>query len=146
MPYITQDARKIIDENPSAAKTYGEYVYLYAKAFIKVWAKRGFSFKTLFEIKKESFKPFTFDEVLELETILSQNGVPAEDRAISRFMAYDEFYRRVGADYENKKIHDNGDVFSGILDLSAADEILPAEQLELDIKEDKVTVKKGGKK
>lgn len=114
MPHIKQEERKEID---SATDTFnlsreGQLCYVFSK-----WAKDTYSshprWSTIHKIKFALRNPFHNDETHALIQKFMGNW-HKEDVFTAADLAFTEFYRRVGALYEDGMIEQNGDVFAGV--------------------------------
>jgi hypothetical protein len=111
MPYIDQARRDILKDDPLKANTPGDFNYLYTLAYLKVWLKEGNQrYKTVDALRRASIFPETMPEVKQVTEDLVAIGVPFVDLAIARDLAFLEFYRRIGVDYEDIAIDRNGDL------------------------------------
>jgi hypothetical protein len=80
-------------------------------AYLKVWLKEGNQrYKTIDALRRASIFPETLPEVKQVTEDLVAIGVPFVDLAIARDLAFLEFYRRIGMDYEDIAIDKNGDL------------------------------------
>jgi hypothetical protein len=111
MPYVDQARRDILKDDPLKANTVGDYNYLFTLAYLKVWLKEGNQrYKTIDALRRASIFPETMPEVKQVTEDLVAIGVPFVDLAIARDLAFLEFYRRIGVDYEDIAIDKNGDL------------------------------------
>ena len=111
MPYISNSEREMLQLNPLKASTVGQYNYLFTLAYLKVWLKEGNQrYKTIDALRRASIFPETMPEVKQVTEDLVAIGVPFMDLAIARDLAFLEFYRRIGVDYEDIAIDKNGDL------------------------------------
>jgi len=111
MPYIDPARRDILKDDPLKANTVGDYNYLFTLAYLKVWLKEGNQrYKTIDALRRASIFPETLPEVKQVTEDLVAIGVPFVDLAIARDLAFLEFYRRIGMDYEDIAIDKNGDL------------------------------------
>lgn len=111
MPYIPRSDRNILKDETIHTDSVGDYNYLFTLAYLKIWLKEGNQrYKTVHALRKASIFPETIDEVRQVNERLAQTGVPLVDLAVARDLAFLEFYRRVGADYEDIAIDKNGDL------------------------------------
>ena len=111
MPYLDDDRKKFIAENPNKTFNEGDWNYLFTLAIIRVWEKTP-RYKTIHALRKACYHdPQTLVEMYATECRLLSINISPLDIKIARELAFDEFYRRVGAKYESKKIKENGDVY-----------------------------------
>jgi len=111
MPYVDSSRRDILKDDPLKANTVGDYNYLFTLAYLKVWLKEGNQrYKTIDALRRASIFPETMPEVKQVTEDLVAIGVPFVDLAIARDLAFLEFYRRIGIDYEDIAIDKNGDL------------------------------------
>jgi hypothetical protein len=111
MPYVDSSRRDILKDDPLKANTVGDYNYLFTLAYLKVWLKEGNQrYKTIDALRRASIFPETMPEVMQVTEDLVAIGVPFVDLAIARDLAFLEFYRRIGVDYEDIAIDKNGDL------------------------------------
>jgi hypothetical protein len=111
MPYVDQNRRDILKDDPLKANSVGDYNYLFTLAYLKVWLKEGNQrYKTIDALRRASIFPETMPEVKQVTEDLVAIGVPFMDLAIARDLAFLEFYRRIGIDYEDITIDKNGDL------------------------------------
>lgn len=113
MPYIAQERRKIIDNNefplPGTKPVAGDYVYWYYSKMIGIY-KRNPSFETIYRIRLAVNGDYSsmFDWITAPFFLkISDMHI---DQKVCLLLAWDEFYRRIVAPHENKKIGENGDV------------------------------------
>lgn len=138
MPYLTKEDKARLDTNPMDARNVGDYNYLFTLAFIAVWKKLP-KYTTIHELRRASVNPGLIQEVVDVESCLTALGVSFEDRQAARYLAFLEFYRRIGSRYEDTKIAENGDVYAEISTFEVGG---LSEELKLKIAE----VAKGAKK
>ena len=111
MPYVDQNRRDILKDDPLKANSVGDYNYLFTLAYLKVWLKEGNQrYKTIDALRRASIFPETMPEVKQVTEDLVAIGVPFMDLTIARDLAFLEFYRRIGIDYEDITIDKNGDL------------------------------------
>jgi hypothetical protein len=111
MPYIPTSSRNILKDLTIHTDVVGDYNYLYTLAYLKVWLKEGNQrYKTIHALKKASMFPSSLDEVSQVEIRLKDMGVPMTELEVARALAFDEFYRRIGVEYEDLAIDKNGDL------------------------------------
>ena len=77
------------------------------------------SYATIAKIKKSVINPRKLPGVDALDSFLTLLLVPEIDRRVARELAWEEFYRRIGAKYEDQCVIRNGDL----------DEYIRAEQV-----------------
>ncbi len=114
MPYLKQEDKERLNNNPMAARNVGDYNYLFTLAYIAVW-KKAPMYSTIHELRKASINPGLIQDVVDVEGQLNSLGVSFEDRQAARYLSFLEFYRRVGSKYEDQKIEENGDVYAGVV-------------------------------
>jgi len=115
MPYLTDQRKKLLSEDPLQATEPGDWNYLYTQAYLHVFAREP-KYETIYRLN--TF-PFEYPEVVDVATTLHNNGVSAIERHGAMEVAYDEFYRRVGGIYEDECIARNGDLkeYDKVLDI-----------------------------
>jgi len=111
MPYISASDRNILKDETVHTDNVGDYNYLFTLAYLKVWLKEGNQrYKTIHALRKASIFPETIDEVSQVNKRLINTGARFVDLAIARDLAFLEFYKRIGTDYEELAIERNGDL------------------------------------
>lgn len=111
MPYLDDERKKFVDEQRSKATKEGDCNYLFTLALISAWIKKP-GYATLHNFRKACFyDPSVQHEVWVIEQDLKEYNVSPVDIKIAKEMAFNEFMRRVGNKYEDKKIAENGDVY-----------------------------------
>jgi hypothetical protein len=111
MPYVTQNRRDLLKDKPWEAENVGDYNYLFTLAYLAEWLKDGNQrYHTIHSIKASSIVPDVLVEVKEVDRILQDIGVSILDRQVARELAFHEFYRRIGCEYEDFAVEKNGDV------------------------------------
>ena len=113
MPYISDEEKKRIVYSQI---TPGQLNYLYTQAIIKAWV-RAPCYATIAALAKDVGRPSCEFQTPEL-VALTQRPHPVTVDTLSEqtalFLAFLEFYRRVGQHYENFKMIHNGDVYYGV--------------------------------
>ena len=111
MPYLDEARKTFIDLNPQKTFEPGDWNYLFTLAIIRVWEKTP-RYKTIHALRKACFyESQSIIEIYAVETRLLGINISKQDIQIAKELAFNEFYRRVGAMYEDQKIMLNGDVY-----------------------------------
>lgn len=113
MPYLTEERKGELLKEPGLARTSGDWNYMYTSAMIKAWSAKQ-SYATIHAIKLAVRNPTHCEQIMEVESFFAFLNVALEDRFAARELAFFEFMRRVGNNYENQKITENGDVYDGV--------------------------------
>jgi hypothetical protein len=109
MPYIKKGRQKELLCEPQRANNDGDWNFLYTREYLKAFiAEPGY--KTIALIRKASLTPSKLEGVKKVEDLLTVQGVNQLDRIVARDLAFAEFYRRVGAIYEEGAKNINGDL------------------------------------
>jgi hypothetical protein len=111
MPYLTEERKRFLDLNPDKAYEVGDCNYLFTLGLIHEWNKEP-RYKTIHRLKKACYSDSTASTaVFAIEARLRGTNVDKLDIETAKQLAFDEFYRRIGSKYEDKKIEENGDVY-----------------------------------
>lgn len=111
MPQITRARRKPLVERKEPIKDVGDICYLItAQIIIPMWMAEP-RWTTISKIRRMLVKDVDLNK---LKSLL--RGCPFDDTEIlnQAALAYEEFYRRCGANYENDKARQNTDVYAGV--------------------------------
>lgn len=109
MPYLKLGRKKELMTEPKRASTDGDFNYLYTRAYLKTFTANP-SYATIALIAKTSMTGRGIKEVEDLDWDLRTRFVPDLDVQTARFVAYVEFYARIGRLYEQYCITANGDL------------------------------------
>jgi len=111
MPYLDDERKKFVDLNPDKAKEEGDMNYIFTLGILNAWKKTP-RYKTIHHLRKACFYDASvIHEVWAIEQRFKNLNVHPVDINVAKELAFNEFYRRVGAKYEDKKIKENGDVY-----------------------------------
>jgi len=111
MPYISSSDRELLKQGIIKANNVGHYNYLFSLAYLRIWLKKDNQrYKTIALLKDVSVLPSMLPETDEIEQLLIALGVDRLERETARALAFDEFYRRIGVEYEDLAIDKNGDL------------------------------------
>lgn len=113
MPYLIQERKDQLDKEEYGHNlNEGDVNYLYTKFYITKWLEEQ-SYKTIHYLRKISLYPAFDTEFNQLNHLIKQHTtLTATDLEVARDLAFYEFMRRIGNNYENGKIAKNGDVYS----------------------------------
>lgn len=116
MPYLPQERRIFLRDNPQLANTEGDLNYLFTLKYLDEFIKEP-RYHTLARLKT----PLLFKPIQELYSLYTKrgSGFTLNQVVMAMEVAYIEFYRRIGSLYEEYAMEKNGDL----------DEYLQAEQL-----------------
>jgi hypothetical protein len=112
MPQIKQIARDVIDLDLSQVKSVGDMCYAYTKVLIDEFNNEP-RWATIHRLRAELYDPPVTSKLYTVEQIMSTKFTLL-DRRTARDLAFLEFYRRVGAVYEDNRASENGDLFERI--------------------------------
>lgn len=107
MPYLDEKRKKELDENPYRASTPGDLNYLFTVEYLNIWIKTQ-RYMTIHLLKKSVKDPSCIYDIEQLSKKLSPQY--SADLETARELAFLEFYRRIGAEYEDMCITKNGDL------------------------------------
>ncbi len=110
MPYLPEERKQELDKDPLLANTVGDLNYLFTVEYLKIWLAEP-RYATIHKIKEASQNrdSSTAINVLENKLWVSFNFTTNELN-VAKELAFLEFYRRVGAEYEEYCIIKNGDL------------------------------------
>lgn len=109
MPYLKPGRIKELMLEKKRANTDGDYNYLYTRQYLKYFIANP-SYASIAKIAKSAITGRSIEGVEQLEDLLTLLGIPLLDRQAARFLAYVEFYARIGRRYEDQCIVQNGDL------------------------------------
>lgn len=110
MPYIERSTQDFYAKNPLDAKQPGELTYVIYRPMYKMWKDEP-RFKTWFSLSRGQRNPRLIPKPVQDVMIgLSKNGVLTEDVFAALDCALLELWTRHVAEYEKKKMEENGDV------------------------------------
>jgi hypothetical protein len=109
VPYLKFGRKKEVRSERRRANTDGDFNYLFTLEYLEAFTANP-SYATIAKIAKAAIQPKWIEGVLILDDYLTVNGVPLIDRQAARLLAFVEFYRRIGAKYEEECITRNGDL------------------------------------
>jgi len=111
MPYLNRERKKVLDEGDRIKLTVGDVNYLFTKYLIKLWEEER-SYKKINYLRKITKHPSIDTEFWNLhQEIRLSHTVDEADIEAARDLAFYEFMRREGNDYEDERIVQNGDVY-----------------------------------
>lgn len=114
MPYIKKEKRPKIIKDPTYIGDVGDLNFAYSMTYIALWAKEQ-SYKTIEFIAgigwSQEFPRF----IQEIDRVVIKRGFSSNEVKRAKLLAYNEFMRRVGNNYEDKKIDENGDIYGDVL-------------------------------
>ncbi len=114
MPHVTQAKRDAIKKNRRTSLTEeGDLNYVYTLFIIERWTETP-RYKTIHDLKKIMYGGVTSSVLRQLDRDVQKRGWDVFDIQTAKQAAYDEFYLRVGRNYEMEKAHENGDVYAGV--------------------------------
>lgn len=117
MPYIVQERRKHLLKHPEAASTPGELNFIFYSKMLEEW-KKSPCYDTVHRIAKSIESAGEDDIFYDAYAAIWEEQLGLRGGAIfygsdlmaALNLAFAEFYRRIVAPYEDKKILENGDV------------------------------------
>ncbi len=111
MPYLNKIRKAFIDLNPKKTFEPGDWNWLFTLVIIAVWSKTP-RYKTIHYLRKACFYNSTIiPEIYSVEQRLKEINIDPTDIKVAKELAFNEFMRRIGNNYEDKKIEANGDVY-----------------------------------
>lgn len=114
MPYNKIERRKLLDKDLKAAVDVGDLNYVYtAHVIIPIWVFET-RYKTIEKIRALMNGDETNSTVVNIDMTFRKKGWTDKQVKRAKELAFDEFYRRVGVNYENNAARKNGDVYEGV--------------------------------
>ena len=111
MPYLDEARKDFVDYNPGKTHEPGDWNYLFTLAILRVWELTP-KYKTIHLLRKACYyEPQSVAHIYAIEQRLLNINVDRLDIKVSSELAFNEFMRRIGNKYEDKKIKENGDVY-----------------------------------
>lgn len=113
MPYIKKDKRLKIVKDPTYISDVGDLNFAYSTIYIALWDKKQ-SYTTIEFIAGIGLGHEFPNFIAELDRVVIRRGFSSNEVKRAKLLAYNEFMRRVGNNYEDKKIDENGDIYNGV--------------------------------
>lgn len=113
MPYIKKEKRIKMHKDSSSIGDVGDLNYAYSLIYITLWTKTQ-SYKTIEFIAGIGLGQETPQFILDLDRVATRKGFNQNEIKRAKFLAFQEFMRRVGNNYEDVKITENGDIYGGV--------------------------------
>lgn len=110
MPYLNSERREYLKGVWNKEITGGDINYLFTELLIRKWMANP-CYQTIHDLKRATVVMAGDDDFWELRATLLEHGVADVDIRVAAELAYNEFQRRIVADYEDAKAASNGDVY-----------------------------------
>lgn len=114
MPYLKEYKREAIKKSVRKSATeIGDVNYVYTLYIIERWTAEP-HYTTIAYLKKVLYGGYRPSDIQKLDREIAYRGWDVLEIQSAKQAAYDEFYLRVGRNYEMEKAYENGDVYANV--------------------------------